>query len=55
MDEGGDVGQGVRMVLAATVSALVVAALTIIIGRTLIVEPHVNPPARPASLMLVSR
>ncbi len=55
MDERGDVGLGVRMVLAATVSALVVAALTVVIGRALIVEPANMPQTRSAPLVLVSR
>jgi hypothetical protein len=55
MDEHGDVGQGVRMVLAATVSAVVVAAVTIAVGRALIVEPASAPQTRSATLVLVSR
>jgi hypothetical protein len=55
MDERGDVGLGVRMVLAAVVSALIVAALTITIGRALIVEPTASQQARSAPLVLVSR
>ncbi len=55
MEQDGDLGQGVRMVLAGTVSALVVAALTIAIGRTLITDAHDEPPARSSPLILVSR
>jgi hypothetical protein len=55
MDEHGGVGQGVRMVLAATVSAVIVAALTIAVGRALIGEPASAPQTRSAPLVLVSR
>jgi hypothetical protein len=55
MEQDGDLGQGVRMVLAGTVSALVVAALTIAVGRALIADPLNEPPARSSPLILVSR
>jgi hypothetical protein len=55
MNEGGDVRLGVRMALVAAVSALVVAALTIVIGRALIVEPTTAHLSRSEPLVLVSR
>ncbi|WP_157072444.1 hypothetical protein [Brevundimonas bacteroides] len=55
MDEDGDVGQGVRMALAATVSAVIVAALTIAAGQALIVDPASAAQSRTAPLVLVSR
>lgn len=55
MNDNGDVGLGVRMALAATVSALVVAALTIVVGRALIVDPTTAEHTRTAPLVLVSR
>lgn len=55
MNEGGDVGQGVRMVLAATVSAVVVAALTIVVGQRLIDAPSGPAPTRSVSVISASR
>lgn len=43
------------MVLAATISAVVVAALTIAIGQALIVDPAAVEQKRSAPLVLVSR
>ena len=54
MDERGGFGLGVRMVLAGTVSALVVASLTIAIGRS-VVEPPASQQTRDAPLILISR
>ncbi len=55
MEDNGDVWLGVRMALAATVSALVVAVLTIVVGRAFMVEPPPPEQARGTSLTLVSR
>lgn len=55
MNESGDVGLGVRMAVAATLSAVIVAAVTILVGRALIDEPKATLQARSAPLVLVSR
>ncbi len=54
MDERGGIGLGVRMVLAGAVSALVVASLTIAIGRS-VVEPPASQQTRTSPLILISR
>ena len=55
MNESGDVGLGVRMAVAATLSAVIVAAVTILVGRALIHDPQAAPQARSTPLVLVSR
>lgn len=55
MSQAGDVGLGVRMALAATASAVAVAAVTILVGRALISEPRAEPQRRSSPLVLVSR
>lgn len=54
MDERHGVGMGVRMVLAAVLSAVMVAGLTIIVGRSLIEGEPVEP-ARGSALIPISR
>lgn len=54
MDERGGFGLGVRMVLAATVSAVVVAGLTIAVGRSFVETPATQQ-TRTAPLILISR
>jgi hypothetical protein len=54
MDERGGFGLGVRMLLAGAVSALVVASLTIAIGRS-VVEPPASQQTRTSPLILISR
>jgi hypothetical protein len=56
MDNQEELGLGVRMVLAAAVSAVVVAGLTIAVGRALMLEPTTTAPAtRTEPLILVAR
>lgn len=54
MDDQDGIGTGGRMVLAATVSAVVVAALVILVGGPLIDRMIATPAARPVPLVLTA-
>jgi hypothetical protein len=54
MDDQDGLGTGGRMVLAATVSAVVVAALVILVGGPLVERRVVGPAEQPVPLVLTA-
>lgn len=54
MDDQDGLGTGVQMVIAATVSAVVVAALVILIGGPLLERTQATPGTRTAPLVLIA-
>jgi hypothetical protein len=54
MDDRDGLGTGVRMVLAATISAVVVAAVVIAVGGSIIDRTDMTPPSGRQSLLMTA-